>query len=314
MQQSAKQVEQQIDWDDFKFVQAVARAGSVRGAGELLRVHGSTVARHLDQLERRVGQRLFARTRRGMEITPAGAEVIEVLDRVAGELEQVERRLRSRGPRLDGHVGLAFSPVLGGHLVVPHLGDLLGQTGINVTLSAAPPLAALQAGAVDLALLVTDDPPGDLIGRPLGAVMCCAYGSAACLRRLDRGEPVNWVGQSDPESLSVRVHAQHFAALPPALDIEDVGLRMAALKAGLGIGLLPCLVADHVPELRRAGAMQPLVAGEAWLFFRPESRGVPVLQAVSSFLRNLFDRHRDRLEGRVAAPPTGQRRRRAGKE
>ena len=37
-----------MDWDDFRFVHTLARAGTVRQAGIMLGVHASTVVRRLD--------------------------------------------------------------------------------------------------------------------------------------------------------------------------------------------------------------------------------------------------------------------------
>lgn len=290
-----------MDWDDFKFVQAVAQTGSVRRAGELLKVHGSTVARRLDHLERRVGTRLFARTSRGMEITAAGGQIIELLDRVAAELDQVERSLKLQGPALTGPVSLAMPSGLGRDLVIPHLADLYREhPEIELALPLGPALDNLQSGCADLALWMTDDPPDDLIGRPLATVMGCAYATPTYLSAM--GERVGskagrWVGSADPSSLSARVRVRHFADLPLGLRLDDIALRATALEAGLGIGLLPCHVGDSSPSLVRAGAMQPIRLGEVWLFSRPEGRGVARIQAVSSFLQELFARQRRQLEG-----------------
>ena len=293
-----------MDWDDFKFVQAVAQTGSVRRAGESLGVHGSTVARRLDQLERRVGTRLFARTPRGMEITPAGGQIIELLDRVAAELDQVERSLKSRGTVLTGPVALAAPPALTRIMVIPVLGELYRQhPDIEVALPAGPPLENLQQGQADLALWMTDDPPEDLIGRPLATVMACAYATPDCAGTVADGASGGggrWIGPADPTSLPARVRMRHFPELPLGLAVDDVGLILAALEAGLGVGLLPCHLGDASESLVRAGSLEPVRLGDVWLFSRPDARGVARIQAVSAFLQELFSRHRASLEGHRA--------------
>lgn len=289
-----------MDWDDFKYAQAVARTGSVRGAGELLKVHGSTVARHLDHLERQVGTRLFARTPRGMEITESGAQVIELLDRVAAELDQVERRLKARAPALAGPVSLAVSAALGGDLVIPRLGELYrAHPDLELTLHVGHALDLLERGEADLALWITDEPPGDLIGRPLATVNVCAYATPAYLHGLDGGAgPVGcWVGDPDPASLSDRIRAGYFSDLPVRLRLDAVELLRPALEAGLGVGLLPCHVGDASPSLTRAGGMAPVREGDVWQLSRPDARGVARIQTVSAFLQDLFARQRPRLEG-----------------
>lgn len=293
-----------MDWDDFKFVQAVARTGSVRGAGEQLQVHASTVTRHLEQLEQRLGTRLFTRTRRGMEITAAGAAVIEALDRVAGELEQVERRLQARRTELAGTVRLAVPPALAAHVVVPGLEDFLrGHPDIEVVLDTAAAVEQLQRGQVDLALVLTDDPPGELVGRSLGAVMGCVYAAGTYLSRLS-GQAGSWIGSGAPASLSARVRARHFARWQPVLCAEDDLVARAAVLAGLGAGLLPCYLGDDSPDLQRYAAPAPLELGELWLLSRPEARGVARIQALSEHLQRLIAALAARLRGADRAAAT----------
>ncbi|MDZ7670432.1 MAG: LysR family transcriptional regulator [Gammaproteobacteria bacterium] len=287
-----------MDWDDFKFVQAVARTGSVRGAGELLRVHGSTVVRRLDQLERRLSTRLFVRTPGGMEITTAGAEVIEALDRVAGELEQVERRLSVRGTVPMGPVVLAADAALATEFLIPQLPSLFeAHADVHLVLAVFQALEKLQRGEADMVLMVTDDPPGDLIGRPLGPVMVCAYEATSGRSAMPR-----WIGSTEAESLSARCRAGYFPDLPAGLVVEDQLLCSRVLETGLGVGLLPCYLGDAHPHLVRAGTMEPEAEGQVWLFTRPDSRGLSNIRVLSTFLQKLFAGHRHRLSG-TGQPP-----------
>ncbi|MFU8817568.1 MAG: LysR family transcriptional regulator [Pseudomonadales bacterium] len=281
-----------FDWDDFRYVQAVARAGTVRGAAELLGVHGSTVARRLDQLEQRVGTRLFARAASGMEMTSAGAEVIDALHLVAAELERVQRRLLSQGPESSGAVRLGLPRHLAVHLLIPELhGFWARHPDIELRLLTAPALQQLQSGAADLAICLTGEPPQDLIGRSLGKLMACPYR----LRAASDGN--RWVGSDAPASLSAIVHARSFSKLPLGLLLDDPELVAPALQAGLGVGLLSCYLGDALPELERVGAVGPVAEGEVWLLSRPESRGLARIQAVSAFLQDTFSSHRHALEG-----------------
>jgi DNA-binding transcriptional LysR family regulator len=292
-----------MDWDDFRYLQAIARTGSVRSAGELLQVHGSTVARRLDQLEQRIGAKLFARTSHGMEMTAAAAGVMGALQQVAAELERVERSLQSEGPAT-GPVSVALPRVMALRLVIPSLSDLYRlHPGIDVAVQSESALQRLQAGAVDVALCITDDPPQELIGRPLGGLSACAYAVPDYLEhceQMDHSAAARWVGPDDPGSLSATVRARYFPTLPQGLRVEDPELQAAALLAGYGVGLLPCYLGDETPGLARVGSVEPLREGEVWLFTRPESRGVTRIQAVSAFLQDVFAALRQALEGGAA--------------
>jgi DNA-binding transcriptional LysR family regulator len=286
-----------MDWDDFRYLQAVAQTGSVRGAGELLQVHGSTVTRRLDQLEQRIGAKLFARTPHGMEMTAAAAGVMDCLDHVAAELARVERSLQSDGPAPSGAVGLAMPRMLAAKLVIPNLGVLYRRhPDLEVALSAEAPMQQLRNGAVDIAVCVTDEPAQDLIGRPLGPVMACPYGASG----RPHIEPPRWVGPDHPGSLAATVRARYFPTLRQGLRLDDPDLLVETLLAGFGVGVLPCFVGDATPGLARVDEAVPLREGELWLFTRPESRGVARIQALSAFLQETFVSHRPALEGRPA--------------
>ena len=65
------------NWDDLKFVLAVARAGGLSGAARKLGVNHSTVSRRLSALEAALGTRLFERLPGGLVPTAAGTEAVE---------------------------------------------------------------------------------------------------------------------------------------------------------------------------------------------------------------------------------------------
>ena len=65
-----------MDWDNLRFVLALARAGSVRAAAETLDVNHATVSRRLHAFEKKLGVRLFERLPTGYVTTPAGEEML----------------------------------------------------------------------------------------------------------------------------------------------------------------------------------------------------------------------------------------------
>jgi len=55
-----------LDWDDFRFVLALRRAGSLGGAARLLKCEQSTAGRRLGALEAELGLQLVTRTPEGV--------------------------------------------------------------------------------------------------------------------------------------------------------------------------------------------------------------------------------------------------------
>ena len=66
-----------IDWDDFRFVLAIVRGGSVSAAARQLGVDHATVIRRVDRLERHLSAKLFDRRKTGYLLTEAGQRVAD---------------------------------------------------------------------------------------------------------------------------------------------------------------------------------------------------------------------------------------------
>jgi DNA-binding transcriptional LysR family regulator len=85
-----------ISWDDHRFFLAIARAGTMTAAASMLSVSQPTVSRRLEAFERKLGARLFNRTRKGYELTAGGAELFETVARVEEELAEADRGVFGR--------------------------------------------------------------------------------------------------------------------------------------------------------------------------------------------------------------------------
>ena len=82
--------------------------------------------------------------------------------------------------------------------------------------------------------------------------------------------------------------------------VDSVPVMLHALKAGIGITILPCLAADLVPGLRRVG---PYFEGGTylWVLSHAELRGTARVRAFVEFVRGLIDRDLDLITGNAAA-------------
>ena len=67
---------QGLNWNDLRFVLAVARSQSLAGAARRLGVNESTVGRRVAEAEQRFGARLFERSLGAFHPTEAGQTVI----------------------------------------------------------------------------------------------------------------------------------------------------------------------------------------------------------------------------------------------
>ena len=94
-----------IDWDDFRFVLAIVRGGSVSAAAKQLSVDHATVIRRVDRLERHLSAKLFDRRKTGYLLTEAGQRVADSAE--AMESTIVANRSAARAPSSPARSGSA---------------------------------------------------------------------------------------------------------------------------------------------------------------------------------------------------------------
>src|SRR6185436_9651910 len=88
------------------------RAGSLAGAGRLLKVDQTTVGRRLTAFEEALGTRLFERGSDGFTLTAAAEALLETAQAVEQGMIDLERRASGQDARLSGVVRLATSETL----------------------------------------------------------------------------------------------------------------------------------------------------------------------------------------------------------
>jgi LysR family nitrogen assimilation transcriptional regulator len=92
-----------MDFRQLKYFMAVAKAKSVTKASDSLHVAQPAVSMHIQRLEEELGEPLFVRHSRGVELTEAGAYLEQHASSILEQLETVRRDLRDykgvpRGP------------------------------------------------------------------------------------------------------------------------------------------------------------------------------------------------------------------------
>lgn len=94
------------------YVDAVARAGSIRAAADALHVAASAVNRRIQDLEEELGTPIFERLPRGVRLTAAGELFIGYARRRRADLDQVRSQIEDLSGVRRGRVTLAASQAL----------------------------------------------------------------------------------------------------------------------------------------------------------------------------------------------------------
>jgi len=297
-----------MNWDDLRFVLAVADAGSLAGAARELRVTLSTAMRRLDQLEAGLGTRLFERHRQGYAATDAGELLLREARAVAPRIDAVERQLQGRDLRLKGtvHLTTAFATV--SYLLAPALADFTrAHPGISVDVSESSALLDLSRREADVALRFSREPPDHWVGRQLGVVQYRAY-----VRRGAAGLPQSrtgieallamspWIEFGGSDNRCSRWMHGRLGPQQVRFRVDAFGSMVALLRSGCGIGLLPSYVAAGEPELMAVSDDIQDLSNPAWLLTHPDLRRTARIQAFMRFVG-------DAVAQRLGAASTDER-------
>jgi DNA-binding transcriptional LysR family regulator len=312
------------DWDDLRVFLAVAREGSLASAARALRVDHATVSRRIRALEERVGARLFDRIPGAWTPTAAGEEMRAVALRVETDVQSLDRSVAGSDARLTGPLRVALSDVAGYAFADALAAFSRAQPGIEIQVTASNLPSDLSRREADVAIRATNAPPEHLVGRRLGTVAVSAYlardlalgahGEADLARlpwigwdteRAGAGAGSRWLGENVPDA---RIVAR----------FDSMLLAHFAARAGLGAAMLPCVVADREPALRRVVPDLVVPTTTLWLITHAQLRASARVRAFLDFLPPYVRALRNLMEGgqpeawREPESPAPRRARRVG--
>src|SRR5687768_13649619 len=145
-----------LDWNDLRYLVAVADQGSTLKAGRMLRVSQTTVARRIGALEEAVGLTLFERRSAGYALTPDGESLLGYARQVAGAATQFETSAASRERDLSGSVRLTTQEIFAITLLSPMIKELHDRhPEILLEVDTQQDVLDLGEGQADIALRST---------------------------------------------------------------------------------------------------------------------------------------------------------------
>lgn len=247
-------------WDHLRSFLAVLNEGSLSAAARGLRLTQPTVGRHVDELETALGVVLFTRSQSGLAPTEAARELRPHAETMAAAAEALARTASGEAAEERGSVRIAASEVVGVE-VLPRLLEPFQRRypQIAIELVVSNRNEDLLRREADIAVRMVAPTQGALFARRIGAIELGLHAHRRYLER--RGTPATLdalAGHAiigfDRETAAVR--ALQKMGLP--LSRETFTLRtdsdttqLAAIRAGLGIGVCQAPLAGRDPDLVR---------------------------------------------------------------
>lgn len=291
-------------WDELRFLLAVSRHGTLVAAGRALRVNATTVGRRLEELERRLGTKLFTRTPDGLRATGAGVEAFEVASRMEDVMLAFERRTRGGDARLEGVVRLTAGD--GMMLsIVPLVSRFRGlYPGVQLELLSENRVIDLARGEADIAVRIVKPTVATLVAQKVATIGIGLYAQEDYLARSPRLDALAdlrahaMIGMSAPFDAGPEAQwlAQH-GVTHYGVRCNTISLVLAAAATGAGVAVLPHNLAAMEPTLRRVLREVELSPRSVWLVVHREVRRRATIRAVLTFLAEDFNRNASALAG-----------------
>lgn len=300
-----------LDWNDLRYFLAVARDGSTLAAARALRVSQTTVARRIAALEEAVGIHLFEKRQAGYSLTPAGEELLERARQVEQAASGFSEASAAIARDVTGTVRITTQEILAVSLLAPILRELHEKhPEIVIELDDSQDLRDLGEGEADIALRsVKGDPGAGVVGRRLGIddwTLYCSRDYAA-----SKGVPTTreelkkhaFIGGGGPNLWRAYSAWLHDLGLDDRIIMHHASAMgmMSAIRSGLGIAVLPCIVADADPDLIQCVPPKADHARVMWLVTHERVRHTPRVRIVIDFLYDRIMRHIRTLEAQRAA-------------
>jgi len=282
-----------LDWNDLRYFLAVARTGSTLSAGRILRVSQTTAARRVSALEESIGLTLFERRPTGYALTPAGEALRETAELVETAAGGFAAAAAAEAREISGTVRLTVDEIYAVTILAPILRDLHdAHPAIRIELDTTEEKRDLGAGQADVALRSSKGPTdAGLVGRRVAdddwTIYCSRDYAAAHGRPTRRRDLAShpFIGGGSPGVWQVYRAWLEANDLTGAIAMQHDSSSgmLSAVRAGFGLAVLPCMVADFDPDLVRC---LPPADNERslWLLTHERLRRTPRIRAVLDFL------------------------------
>lgn len=254
-----EKIARRVDWGDYAVFLAIADSGSLSRAAELLGRTQPTLSKKLDNLEGRLGVRLFERTSGGMSLTDMGKAIyarVDAINRSAKDIEHISARADNSDT---GEVTLHCMDLLSAQWIVRHIPDFhQSHPGVSLSLRSQIQGYEDKDTAHDLSIQFNTNKPMEFKAHSLGSLHFMPMVTQAYVDRWglprNANDAVNhnimFLRRTGLKVENWRQKAEALRELlDPSVSTDSGHLVLSAVLAGAGVSMLPTFLTQTHPEL-----------------------------------------------------------------
>jgi DNA-binding transcriptional LysR family regulator len=287
-----------LDWNDVRTFLAVAESGSLNAAARSLQMTQPTISRRMEDLEYRLGARLFSRSSRGISLTDAGIAVRDHAANMARLGGIIMREVAGRDRNDAGRVRLVAPDGLASFNLMPRLAEFQRahpdiQMAVDCGLWPESPLE----GAPDLSLEFTGTSPPGMVSMPIATFHYAYFASRSYLELY--GTPTSAAEITQQRMVRHTSHREQPHTWNPKLAAVNAlagthlisnssAATLMAIKHGVGLGILPTQVLNFEPDLVMLD-LEPMAHPVLFLRHDPSAVRQSRVQRVKDWLLDIFN-------------------------
>ncbi|MFT5681597.1 MAG: DNA-binding transcriptional LysR family regulator [Myxococcota bacterium] len=116
-----------FDWNRARAFLVTAEEGSFSAVAQALGMAQPTVGRQVSALEVELGLALFERVGRGLQLTPAGLELLDHVRVMGATASRISLAVAGQSMSLEGPICITASEVIAAYLLPPIVGRIRAQ-------------------------------------------------------------------------------------------------------------------------------------------------------------------------------------------
>jgi DNA-binding transcriptional LysR family regulator len=282
----------------LEYFRAVARELHFTRAAEALHIAQPALSQQIRKLERQLGLVLFERDKHRVEITPAGAALLDHAERILSDLAAVEDEMLGWAGGVRGRIRVGTARGVAARLAGVLAAFCAAYPAVDVELreeTTDEMVSDLRAGRLDAATVAAlpalDD--GRLASHPLGSeplvLVTGTAGPFARRRRLpvaglDGVDLVLYGSGSAVREIIVSALAAQGATPRVRFQTREYSTARALASAGLAVAILPRSVAEEPGHAVRLVRLEPEPTWTPALAWSAVRRPAPALAAFIDFV------------------------------
>jgi DNA-binding transcriptional LysR family regulator len=294
------------NWDDYRLLLALSRGQSIAGGARILGIDSSTVSRQLSAMERSLGACLVLRGGREFTFTAEGKAAVVAAEELESIVANAARAIRASKTDIDGVVKVSVVPSML-RILMPLLATASARhPKLSIELSAANHTVSLAKGDADIAVRMTQPTEVDLVARRAIEMGFGVFASRAYAARCDLPLTSDaLVRHRIIQYAEAMLHLPWFAWIEsysskgaPVTRADSTEMALGLISSGMGVGVLPCIMGDHAPDLVRVFA-EPVAYASGWIVYHESARNSARVRAVAEMLAGFLETEAVPLSGRI---------------